>query len=79
VRKASPRWLWASMTGKRGRRTSCASVVNIGRGSYSRSVRSTVVSVEPTKGQPFVKLSMDYKEQNELSSLLSLLPHQGKG
>ena len=64
VRKASPRWLWASMTGKRGWRTSCACTVNIGRGSYSRSVRSTV-SLEPTERDPFYELSLEEEEEDQ--------------
>src|SRR5215211_1026705 len=65
VRKASPRWLWASMTGKRGCSTSCACVVSIGRGSYSRSVRSTVVSLEPTEGYSFYELPLEEEEDDE--------------
>src|SRR5215218_2307958 len=65
VRKASPRWLWASMTGKRGWRTSCASVVSIGRGSYSRSLRSTPVSLEPTESDPFHELPLEEEEEDE--------------
>src|SRR5215216_5632201 len=65
VRKASPRWLWASMTGKRGWSTSCACVVNIGRGSYSRNVRSTVVSLEPTEGYSFYELPLEEEEDDE--------------
>src|SRR5215213_452343 len=53
------------MTGKRGWRTSCASTVNIGRGSYSRSVRSVVVSLEPTERDPFYKLSLEDEKQNQ--------------
>src|SRR5215212_883828 len=63
VRKASPRRLCASMTGKRGWRTSCSSTVNIGRGSYSRRDRS--ISLEPTERDPFYKLSLEDEEQNQ--------------
>src|SRR5215213_7017713 len=51
------------MTGKRGWRTSCASTVNIGRGSYSRRDRSN--SLEPTKRDPFYKLPLEDEEQNQ--------------
>src|SRR5215213_5691695 len=51
------------MTGKRGWRTSCASTVNIGRGWYSRRVRS--ISLEPTERDPFYKLALENEEQNQ--------------
>src|SRR5215203_7458104 len=51
------------MTGKRGWRTSCASTVNMGRGSYSRSVKS--LSLDPTEGDPFHELSLKNEEQNQ--------------
>src|SRR5215210_6685660 len=51
------------MTGKRGWRTSCASTVNMGRGWYSRSVRS--ISLEPTERDPFHELSLKDEEQDE--------------
>src|SRR4051794_12260125 len=51
------------MTSKRGLTTSCASNVTMGRGSYSRSVRSC--SLEPTERDPFYELSLKHEEQNE--------------
>src|SRR5215207_8946168 len=51
------------MTGKRGWKTSCASTVNIGRGWYSRRVRS--ISLEPTERDPFYELPLEDEEQNQ--------------
>src|SRR5918993_987923 len=51
------------MTGKRGWRTSCASTVNIGRGSYSRRDRS--ISLEPTERNPLYELSLEDEEQHK--------------